>query len=56
MAQQIGPTFSNSVKKNLLFISDGSGVINIFIKSCNPRFFAKKDNLGQKRLIPSDYQ
>jgi hypothetical protein len=42
VAQKVGQIFGNSVKKNQLFISNGSGVINFLIKSCNPTFLRKK--------------
>jgi hypothetical protein len=48
IAQKIGQIFENSVKKNQLFISNGSGVIIFLMKLWNPAFFAKKMT-GQKR-------
>jgi hypothetical protein len=42
MAQQIGQAFINSILKNQLFISNGSGVINFFNEALQFRFFTKK--------------
>jgi hypothetical protein len=42
VAQKIGQTFRNSIKKNQLFISNGSGVIKFLMKPCNPAFLRKK--------------
>jgi hypothetical protein len=49
MAEKIGQVCRNSTKKNLLFISDGSRVINLLMKPCNLAF-CKKDDISQKRL------
>jgi hypothetical protein len=49
MAEKIGQVFRNSTKKNLLFISDGSRVINLLMKPRNLAFLQKKDDIGQKR-------
>jgi hypothetical protein len=48
MAQKIGQAFTNPIQKNQLFVSNGSGVISLFNKILQPRFFAKKMT-GQKR-------
>jgi hypothetical protein len=48
MAEKIGQVFRNSTKKNKLFISDGSRVINLLMKPCNLAFL-QKDDIGQKR-------
>jgi hypothetical protein len=48
MAEKIGQVFTNSTKKNQLFISDGSRVINLLMKPCNLAFL-QKDDIGQKR-------
>jgi uncharacterized protein (DUF608 family) len=42
MAQKIGQTFRDSIKKNQLFISNGSGVINFLMKPCNPAFLRER--------------
>jgi hypothetical protein len=43
MAQKIGQIFENAIKKNQLFISNGSGVsYTFFNEALQPRFFAKK--------------
>jgi hypothetical protein len=47
MAQKIDQALSSSIKKNQLFISNGSGVnnksgIHFFNEALQPRFFAKK--------------
>jgi hypothetical protein len=42
MAEKIGQVFSNSTKKNLLFISDDSRVINLLMKPCNLAFLQKR--------------
>jgi hypothetical protein len=34
--------FWNSINKNQLFISNGSGVIHFLMKPCNPAFLPKK--------------
>jgi hypothetical protein len=44
--EKIGQVFRNSTKKNQLFISDGSGVINLLMNPCNLGFFRKKDDIG----------
>jgi hypothetical protein len=44
MAEKIGQVFRNSTKKNQLFISDGSRVINLLMKPCNLAFLQKKDD------------
>jgi hypothetical protein len=48
VAQKIGQTFRNAIKKNQLFISNSSGVIIFLMKPCNP-LFCEKDDIGQKR-------
>jgi hypothetical protein len=40
VAQKIGQTFRNSIKKNQLFIFNGSGVF--YNEALQPRFFAEK--------------
>jgi hypothetical protein len=42
MAQKIGQTIRNSIKKNQLFISNDSGVIIFVMKPCNPAFLRKR--------------
>jgi hypothetical protein len=37
------------LKKNQLFISNGSGVIHFLMKPCNPVFFFAKKITAQKR-------
>jgi hypothetical protein len=49
IGQKIGQIFGNSIKKNQLFISNGSGVMHFLMKPCNPAFFAKKMT-GQKTV------
>jgi hypothetical protein len=46
VAQKVGQIFGNSVKKNQLFISNGSGVINFL--SPATRLFCEKNYIGQK--------
>jgi hypothetical protein len=42
--------FRNSTKqKKQLFISNGSRVINLLMKSCNLAFLQKKNDIGQER-------
>jgi hypothetical protein len=45
VAQKIGQTFRDPVKKNQLFISNSLGSYNFFNKAVQPRFFAKKMTL-----------
>jgi hypothetical protein len=42
VAQKIGQNFRNAIKKNQLYISNGSGVINFLMKPCNLAFLRKK--------------
>jgi hypothetical protein len=42
MAEKIGQVLRNSTKKNQLFISDGSRVINLLMKPCNLTFLQKR--------------
>jgi hypothetical protein len=49
MGEKIGQVFRNSTKKNQLFISDGSRVINLLMKPCSPAFY-KKDDISQKKM------
>jgi hypothetical protein len=48
MVEKIGQVLRNSNKKNQLFISDDSRVINLSMKPFNLAF-CKKDDIGQKR-------
>jgi hypothetical protein len=45
VAQKIGQTFRDPVKKNQLFISNSLGSYNFFNEAVQPRFFAKKMTL-----------
>jgi hypothetical protein len=42
MVQKIDQAFRNSILKNQLFISNGSGVIHFLMKPCNPAFLRKR--------------
>jgi hypothetical protein len=42
MAEKISQVFRNSTKKNQLFISDGSRVVNLLMKPCNLAFLQKR--------------
>jgi hypothetical protein len=44
IAQKIGQTFRNLIKKKQLSVSDGSGVINFLMKLCNPTILTKGDS------------
>jgi hypothetical protein len=56
MAQKIGQTLRNSIKKNRLFLSNDSGVIHFFMKPCNPVFFVKNDDLNTEFNIESKFE
>jgi hypothetical protein len=42
IAQKIGQTFRNLIKKIQLSVSNGSGIINFLMKPCNPTFLRKR--------------
>jgi hypothetical protein len=42
MAQQIGQAFGDSILKDQLFVSNGSGVVSFLVKPCNPAFLRKR--------------
>jgi hypothetical protein len=49
VAQKIGQTFRDSIKKKSLSFSNGSGVIHFFKEALQLRFFCEKEDIRQKR-------
>jgi hypothetical protein len=47
VAQKIGQTFRDSVKKNQLFISNSLGSYNFFNEARATPLFCEKDDIGQ---------